>query len=91
MQPPEPELELTPHFLITREFHTSKEFSIYIEHRALTRGVSLMETMVEYCEERGIEPAAVAAFLTPSLKAKVQSEAEKLNLLKTKKKGRLPI
>jgi len=87
----QPEQELTPHFLITKEFHTSKEFSIYIEQRALAKRISLMETLLEYCEEKEIDPAAVASFLTPSTKSKIQAEAENLNLLKIKKRGRLPI
>lgn len=64
---------------------------MYIEQRALDQRVSLMETLLEYCEEKEIEPAAVANFLTASLKLKIQTEAENLNLLTTKKKGRLPI
>lgn len=91
MSEPQPDLPLTSQFLITREFHSSKEFSIHIEQLALKRRISIIETLLEYCEEKEIEPAAITPFLTSSVRAKIQTEAENRNLLIIKKRGRLPI
>jgi hypothetical protein len=44
---------------------------------------------MDYCEDRNIEPVAVASFITSSLKEKIRAEAEEMNLLK--KTGKLPL
>jgi hypothetical protein len=44
---------------------------------------------LEYCENKGIEPVAVAGMITSSLKEKIRAEAEEMNLLK--KSPKLPL
>ena len=73
---------LTVEYLITREFTSSTEFSIHIEKEAIKRKIGCFEALLEYCEQKGIEPVAVATMITSSLKAKIQAEAEEMNLLK---------
>ena len=80
---------LTVEYLITREFNNSTEFSIFIEREALKRRIGVMEMLLEYCEEKEIDPVAVASMLSSSLKEKIRAEAEELNLLK--KTGKLPL
>jgi len=80
---------LTVEYLITREFTSSVEFSIHIEKEAIRRNIGCFEALIEYCEEKGIEPVAVATMITSSLKAKIQAEAEEMNLLK--KSSKLPL
>jgi len=80
---------LTVEYLITREFTSSVEFSIFIEKEALRRKIGCFEALIDYCEEKGIEPVAVATMITSSLKAKIQAEAEEMNLLK--KTAKLPV
>jgi hypothetical protein len=84
-----PEQVLTVEYLITREFNTSAEFSIHIERDAIKRRIGCFEALLEYCENKGIEPIAVANMITSSLKAKIQAEAEEMNLLK--KSPKLPV
>lgn len=86
---PEDSKILTVEYLITREFTSSTEFSIHIEKEAIKRKIGCFEALLEYCEQKGIEPVAVATMITSSLKAKIQAEAEEMNLLK--KTPKLPV
>ena len=80
---------LTVEYLITREFTSSAEFSIHIEKAAIQKRIGCFEALLDYCENKGIEPVAVASMITSSLKAKIQAEAEEMNLLK--KSPKLPL
>jgi len=80
---------LTVEYLITREFTNSTDFSIHIEKEAIKRRIGCFEALLDYCEMKGIEPVAVATMITSSLKAKIQAEAEEMNLLK--KTAKLPV
>ena len=86
---PEDSKILTVEYLITREFTSSTEFSMHIEKEAIKRKIGCFEALLEYCEQKGIEPVAVATMITSSLKAKIQAEAEEMNLLK--KTPKLPV
>ena len=80
---------LTVEYLITREFTSASEFSIHIEREAIRRKIGYLEMLMEYCEEKNIDTVAVASMITSSLKAKIQAEAEEMNLLK--KSPKLPV
>ena len=80
---------LTVEYLITREFTNSTDFSMHIEKEAIKREIGCFEALLDYCEMKGIEPVAVATMITSSLKAKIQAEAEEMNLLK--KTAKLPL
>lgn len=76
---------LTIEYLMTKgEFQSSEEFSIHIEREAKRRKIDYLEALLEYCDEKDIEPVSIAKSITPSLKQKIQAEAEQKNLLKTK-------
>ena len=62
---------------------------MFIEREAFRRKIGCMETLLEYCSEKDIDPVAVASMISSSLKEKIQAEAEELNLLK--KTGKLPV
>ena len=85
-QPANP--ELTVEYLVTKEFTSAQDFSIAIDTQAAARKIGCMERLLEYCEERNIEPVAMANLISSSLKEKIRAEAEELNLLK--KTGKLP-
>ena len=78
---PLPTDTISVEYLVTREFHNPVDFSLYIENEARRRHISTMEMLVLYCEERDIEPAAIAPFITESLKASIQFVAERLHLI----------
>ena len=78
-------------FLVTKEFHTSTEFSQFIEKMAFNTQSPSMDIVVDYCIKNEIEIESVSKFLTASLKAKIKEEALDLNLLKEKRKNKLPL
>ena len=73
-------------FLVTKEFHTSTEFSQYIEKMAFNTNSPCMDMVCDYCEKNSIEIESISKFLTASIKAKIKEEALDLNLLKEKRK-----
>ena len=72
-------------FLITKEFHTSTEFSQYIEKMAYNTSSPCMDMVVDYCIKKDIEIESMSKYLTSSLKEKIKNEALDLNLLKEKR------
>jgi len=78
-------------FLVTKEFHTSTEFSQFIEKMAFNTQSPCMDIVVDYCIKKEIEIESISKFLTASLKSKIKEEALDLNLLKEKRKNKLPL
>jgi hypothetical protein len=78
-------------FLVTKEFHTSTEFSQFIEKMAFNSNSPCMDMVCDYCIKKEIEIESIGKFLTASLKAKIKEEALDLNLLKEKRKNKLPL
>ena len=82
--------KITDVFLITKKFNSSIEFSQFIERRSIHTKTSCMDILIEYCLENEIELESVNKLLTVSLKEKIQTEAQDLNLLKDKGGSKLP-
>jgi hypothetical protein len=76
------ESNITDEFLITKEFKTANEFSLFIEGKAVVLGLSCIEIITDYCERKDIDTSAIVALVTPSLKEKIRIEGEDLRLLK---------
>lgn len=66
-----------------------QEFSEKITSLAIESGDSIMDTIVTYCEETGLEIDVASTLISSALKAKIREEAQELNLLK--KTARLPV
>lgn len=66
-----------------------QEFSEKITKLAMESGDSIMDTIVTYCEETGLEIDVASTLISSALKAKIREEAQELNLLK--KTARLPV
>lgn len=70
--------------------HTSIEFTKKIEEVVRVKDCSYIDAIVEYCKDNNLELETAGSIVRnfPKLKAKVQLEAEKLNMLE--KTDRLP-
>jgi hypothetical protein len=66
------------------------KFSLGIEHLVANTDYTYLEAISEHCKETGLEVEVAATLITPNLKAKIQEQAESLNMLKNKG-SRLPI
>jgi hypothetical protein len=74
-----------------KNIKTSSDFVKEIELLVVEKNIDFFEAVMHYCETKGIEVETAASLIKQSttLKAKIQFEAENLNLLK--KTARLPI
>jgi len=82
--------KITDVFLITKKFNSSIEFSQFIERKSKHTNTSCMDILIDYCLGNEIEIESVNKLLTASLKEKIQTEAQDLNLLKNKGSSKLP-
>ena len=70
---------------------TSKEFEGEI--KSLIREkfpISMLDAVLLYCEQKGIEVETAASLITPRMKSTIEGEAIKARLIKNEK-ARLPI
>ena len=65
------------------------EFSTKILEIVEMEDISIMDAIVGYCENTGMEIDVASTLISSSLKAKIREEAQELNLLK--KSSKLPI
>ena len=65
------------------------EFSDKIVEIAEETGMTMMDSIVHYCEETGLEIDVASTLISSALKSKIREEAQSLNLLK--KTSRLPV
>lgn len=66
-------------------------FSTYVETYAITNGVSLIESILQYCEDANANPEDCVHLMSRSLREKIEAEAVADNLmLSSKKKVKLP-
>ena len=66
------------------------KFSLNIEQLVANTDYTYLEAITDHCKETGLEIEVAATLITPNLKAKIQEQAERLNMLKNKG-NRLPI
>jgi len=76
--------KVTDTFLITKKFRSPSEFSYFIEGTARRTKTSCIDILINFCVENEIESESIAKLINASLKEKLESEAQELNLLKTK-------
>jgi Phage late-transcription coactivator len=65
------------------------EFSEKIIEIASETGMTMMDSILHYCEETGLEVDVASTLISSALKSKIREEAQELNLLK--KTARLPV
>ncbi len=58
-----------------------EEFSIFIEKKTYEEDSTLIESILDYCDENDLEYETVAKMLTQNLKEKIQYEAESAHLM----------
>lgn len=78
---------------IDDKFLTPTKFSMEIERLVKSsKGlISYIEAVVTYCQENEIEVETVSKLVTKPLKERLRHEAERLNYMKKRSKGVLPL
>jgi hypothetical protein len=72
----------TDEFIITKEFASANEFSMFIEETAVKEGMDLIDVILNYCEEKDIDVDVTAKLVTKSLKEKLAIEFQERNMLR---------
>lgn len=65
------------------------EFSTKIMEMSEESNLSIMDSIIGYCEQTGMEIDVASTLISSALKAKLREEAQELNLLK--KSSKLPL
>ena len=65
----------------TVHLKSTNEFSRYVEDLARRNGLTLLETVTEYCETFALEPREISSKLSKNLKAKLVQEGRDYNFL----------
>ncbi len=64
-------------------------FSKMIDEQAARLGITIMDSVIEYCSKSGMEIEVAATLLSPTLKSNIEMDAMDLHFLP--KKSRLPL
>jgi hypothetical protein len=65
------------------------EFSEKIVELAQQTGLTMMDSIIQYCDDTGLEIDVASTLISSALKSKIREEAQEMNLLK--KTARLPV
>ena len=60
---------------------TKQEFALEIERRVRNKSMDYLEAIIDYCDDRGIDPDEISKLVVGSLKEKLEAEAQRNNLL----------
>ena len=60
---------------------TPKQFALVIEKRASQKKLSHMDAVLDYCNEKEIEPDQITHLIKRNLKEKIKMNAQDLNFL----------
>lgn len=62
---------------------------MYIEERVVKEKIGYMDAIIDYCTTNDVDIEGIANLVVPSLKEKIQLEAEEANMMRPR--GRLPV
>jgi len=65
-------------------------FSLIIEQRMSSKGISAIDAVVDYCSEKNLEPEIAGKLVSGVLKSKIAIEAENLHFLPRSNTSKLP-
>ena len=60
---------------------TKQRFSLMVEELVRDGGMSYMEAILHICDERDIDPLDIGRIVSPSIRSKLEVEAQSKNLL----------
>lgn len=60
---------------------TKQSLAVIIEKLVIDEGMSYMEAVLQYCDEKQIDPLDIGKLISPVIKSKIEAEAMTRNLL----------
>lgn len=61
---------------------TKKKFAKLVEDKVLALKLGYIDSVIEVCNDRGLDPADVGNLISPIIKEKIEAEAVGLNMIK---------
>lgn len=61
--------------------HTSELLAQHIEQRVRSAGLSYMDAVIEFCDQRQIEPETIVPLISDRIKSEINTEAQRLHLI----------
>ncbi len=68
----------------------SKEFESRIKTQMISKSMTMIESIIHYCEQNGLEIETAASLISPRMKSEIENEAITSRMM-ISKKARLPI
>lgn len=68
----------------------SKDFELRIKEQMVSKSMTMIESVIHYCESNGIEIETAASLISPRMKSEIETEAISSRMI-ISKKARLPI
>jgi hypothetical protein len=68
----------------------SKEFESRIKTQMISKSMTMIESIIHYCEQNGLEVETAASLISPRMKSEIENEAITSRMM-ISKKARLPI
>ena len=62
-------------------FKSANEFSLHIENLAMSKGMTHLDAVIEFCKDHSLEPTDVASKINKGLKEKIGQNYRDLNYL----------
>lgn len=69
---------------------SSKDFEIKIKTMMIESSMTMIESVIHYCQSNGIEIETAASLISPRMKSEIETEAISSRMM-ISKKARLPI
>lgn len=62
-------------------FESPNEFSLFIETSAIEKNITVVDALLQYCEDNYIEPEEITKLINRSLKDKLEINFVEMNFL----------
>ena len=71
----------------TMAFNTqsSEGFAKHVEHSVRVLKMTYIDAVLDFCQERQLEPETIVPFLTTKIKTAIQQDAQKLHLIRPRR------
>lgn len=72
-------------------FKSATEFSMFITNLANKNKATLTQTVLDYCDDRDIDPESIAKLISKTMKERIAIEMQDAGLLRRESSGELDI
>jgi hypothetical protein len=74
-------IQTTHLFIMALQSYTSEKLTEHINRLTVEKGLSYLDAVIYFCEQRNIEPDIIAPLLSDRIKSELASDAQRLHFL----------